>query len=81
MTGPRLCDGLRYRTDWFRVLMDLQLRMFPNTRVALILDVAPSTLRGWKQGAEPTHYDGSRLLELWADVLGKPLSARPMTWD
>lgn len=71
----------RYRTDWFRVLVDLQRQDYPNQRVADVLDVAWATLRGWKNGSEPNHHDGHRLLELWQEQTGLTLQQRPMTWD
>lgn len=71
----------RHRTNWFQVLTDLQRADYPHARVANIVDVPVATLRGWKQGSEPPHCDGLRLLELWADVTGKPIRDRPMTFD
>lgn len=71
----------RLRTDWFRLLADLQQRDYPNARVASILDVPPSTLRGWKAGGEPAHADGNNLIELWCEVTARTHGDRPMTWD
>lgn len=71
----------RYRTDWFRVLVDLDRRGLSNQGVADVLDVPLATLRGWKAGSEPNHYDGDRLLELWQEQIGLPLKERPRTWD
>lgn len=58
----------RWRTDWFRVLVDLQAEGWPNSRVADEIAVPQATLRGWKQGSEPAHVDGHRLLRLWMRV-------------
>ena len=69
----------RYRTDWFRVLVDLQYAGYPHSRVAVILDVPLATLRGWKAGSEPAHSYGHCLLELWQEVMARALQARPMT--
>ena len=69
----------RWRTDWFRVLADLQHADWSNLRVALHLEVQRSTLRGWKQGSEPAHCDGLRLLRLWSEVTGRDEDHRPMT--
>lgn len=71
----------RYRTDWFRVLVDLQYADWPHSRVAAVLDVPLATLRGWKGGSEPAHENGHALLELWCEITGNPLNARPMTRD
>jgi hypothetical protein len=66
------------RTDWFRVLADLQyVAKIPNADVALRVNVAPSTVRGWKSGSEPRYDDGERLLSLWSILMGKPIDARP----
>jgi hypothetical protein len=67
------------RTDWFRVLADLQYAECSNTDVAEYIGVPQTTLLGWKQGSEPRHHDGQRLLELWAMVTGGTFEARPMT--
>lgn len=71
----------RLRTDWFRVLADLQRLDYPNARVAALVDVPGSTLHGWKQGAEPPHLYGHQLLELWQEVTGKTIEQRPMVMD
>lgn len=69
------------RTDWFRVLVDLQRLGYPNAKVAVLVDVPGTTLHGWKQGAEPPHLYGHQLLELWQEVTGKPIGERPMVVD
>lgn len=61
------------RTDWFRVLADLRSVGWTEVDVATRLEVARSTLRGWKSGHEPSHYDGSRLLLLYQDITGRQL--------
>ena len=71
--------SLTPRTDWFRVLVDLQHGGFSNTDVADYLGVPQSTLRGWKEGSEPRHHDGQRLLELWQAITGRGYEERPMT--
>lgn len=71
----------RYRTDWFRVLVELQYRGYDHHRVARILDAPFNTVKGWKNGSEPAHNYGHALLEIWIEVTGKDLSARPMTTD
>ena len=72
---------LRLRTDWFRVLIDLQYAGYPHSRVAKVLDVPLATLRGWKAGSEPAHDYGHGLLELWCGVTQHELKQRPMTED
>ncbi|MCW0370257.1 hypothetical protein [Xanthomonas sacchari] len=61
------------RTDWFRVLADFRAIGWTDVDVARRLAVPDSTLRGWKAGSEPSHYDGSRLLLLYQDVTGRQL--------
>jgi hypothetical protein len=58
------------RVDWFRVLADLQAIGWSNNHVSRTLAVPTATLYGWKNGSEPTHYDGDRLLTLWRDTTG-----------
>ena len=69
--------ALSTRTDWFRVLRDLQYGGCPNSDVAAYLQIPPSTVRGWKDGAEPNHHDGSRVLELWQAITGRGYEDRP----
>ncbi len=71
----------RQRTDWFRVLADLQYAAYPNADVADHIGVPQGTLRGWKAGSEPRHCDGVRLLELWMAVTGKGYEDRPVCSD
>jgi hypothetical protein len=67
------------RTDWFRVLTDLQYAACPHSDVAAYLGIPQSTVRGWKDGSEPNHHDGSRLLELWQQITGRGYEDRPRT--
>lgn len=71
----------RVRTDWFRILADLQYAGWPNSRASESIGVADNTLRGWKYGSEPAHCDGERLLCLWHSVTNRPVSDRPMTTE
>lgn len=79
--AARLNRRPRLRTDWFRVLVDLQYAQYPHTRVGAILDVPVATLRSWKGGCEPAHTYGHSLLELWCEVTGKAIKDRPMVLD
>ena len=56
---------LRLRTDWFRIMVDLERAQYPTPRVSKVIDVPLNTLRGWKYGSEPAHNYGLVLLELW----------------
>jgi hypothetical protein len=64
--------------DWFRVLADLQYAGCSNSEAALFLNIPLSTLRGWKDGSEPRHCDGVRLVSLWAEIIGKPREDAPV---
>lgn len=66
------------RTDWFRVLADLAHAGISTRAVSRRLEVAKSTVLGWKQGNEPRHSDGEQLLELWATETGKPRADVPL---
>lgn len=65
------------RTDWFRVLADLQYAGLANSIVADYLQIPQGTVRGWKTGSQPLHHDGQCLLDLWTVVTGKAFDARP----
>lgn len=79
MRGAQHKPTRRWRTDWFRVLVDLQYAGWPHARVADHLAIPRPTLHGWKAGSEPPHCDGVRLLRLWAEVTGTDIDDRPMT--
>ena len=59
------------RVDWFAVLCDLKRCGFAAQGVAEEIGVAKSTLFGWKQGAEPKHGDGERLIAFWCRASGR----------
>jgi hypothetical protein len=45
--------------------------------VAQQIGVARSTLIGWKQGAEPRHSEGARLLAFWCQVTSHDICMVP----
>lgn len=69
----------RWRTDWFAILADLQHSGISNAEVGRRINAAPSTVYAWKMGSEPSHADGNALLEMWAEAMGQPFNARPIT--
>lgn len=71
----------RWRTDWFRVLVDLQRAGVTHSAVAEHLDIPTPTLHGWKRGSEPPHCDGVRLLALWRERTGLTDDDRPMSFE
>lgn len=46
--------------------------------IAESIGVARTTVIGWKQGAEPRHSEGDRLLTFWTNVTGRDRTAVPM---
>ena len=66
------------RIDWFQVISDLGRRGFPSQLIADSIGVAKSTLLGWKQGAEPKHGDGEKLIAFWCRVMERQRDALPM---
>ena len=66
------------RVDWFAVLCDLKRCGFAAQGVAEEIGVAKSTLFGWKQGAEPKHGDGERLIAFWCRASGRDRGDLPM---
>lgn len=66
------------RVDWFRVIADLARKGVGRRTIARRIHVAQGTAQGWKQGAEPRHSDGERLIALWCETTGQPREALPM---
>jgi hypothetical protein len=57
------------RTDWFRILADLERAGVSNRQAAFSIQRDPATLYRWKMGdSEPGHSDGQKLLHLHANV-------------
>lgn len=80
MSARRLVT--KWRTDWFRVLVDLERAGVNNADAAQCIDVPLSTLRGWKNlGSQPRHDEGYELLEVWMRVTGKDFADRPRTCE
>lgn len=69
------------RVDWFRVLADLDQNGVNNAAAARELGVLRTTLWNWKNGAEPKHYDGCRLIDLWAERTGRDQAAAPVVQE
>lgn len=66
------------RIDWFRVLADLSRNGLGERGVARRIRVSKTTINGWKQGAEPRHSDGERLIALWCERLAQVRGEVPM---
>lgn len=66
------------RIDWFRVITMVLRSGYSIQSAADSIDVARTTLIGWKQGAEPRYSEGERLVLLWCEVTALDRSALPM---
>lgn len=64
--------------DWFKVIVEISRAGFSMQAIAQSIGVARTTLLGWKQGAEPRHSEGDRLLTFWTNVTGHHRSEAPM---
>lgn len=77
--GSRERLSLIQRIDWFRVLCDLQREGMTNRDVSQAIEVPRTTLIAWKNGAEPNHHDGEKLLVLWTSATSTARDAAPRT--
>lgn len=57
--------------DWWRLLADLRGAGHHLKAVAASLSVPRQTVSAWQYGAEPSHSDGERLIEHWAEITGR----------
>lgn len=64
--------------DWFQVINEISRAGIPMQAISESIGVARTTLIGWKQGAEPRHSEGDRLLTFWTNVTGRDRTAVPM---
>lgn len=69
-----------YRTDWLRVIADLQRAGLSLSDLSEATEIPHPTLRAWRQGAEPGFEGGRLLLQMWINITGKTIEQRPMTW-
>ncbi|AZS49322.1 hypothetical protein DM558_00360 [Entomomonas moraniae] len=60
----------RCKTDWFRLLSDLKRFGFSHNDIFKRTSIPIGTISGYKQGSEPKHADGERLIRLWCEVTG-----------
>ena len=67
------------RICWFRLFVDMKLEGWSLYDIEFELEIAKSTLIGWKDhGVEPKHADGERLIEFWSMVTAKERKDLPM---
>lgn len=67
------------RVDWFMVLADLQRFGFSNVSVAHQVDVPRSSLATYKEGSEPSHAVGEKLIAFWCACTARTRDELPMT--
>lgn len=65
------------RTDWFRVIVDLERKGYSHCSIASVCGVSKRTVGGWKQGSSPKFDDGKQLLTLWEAVTGNGQDSAP----
>ena len=58
------------KTNWAQILEELKDKGYTVYKVSLILQKRWDAVQGWKEGREPKHSDGERLLELHEAVCG-----------
>lgn len=63
--------------DWLRVMCDLKYRGYTMERIAQWTQIPVGTLKGYRQGAEPLHSRGQRILAMWAHVTGRQVVDAP----
>lgn len=56
------------RVDWFRLLDDLKRAGNSLYDIEGKIEIPKSTLIGYKQGSEPKHCDGEKLITFWCKV-------------
>ena len=66
------------KTDWQRVISDIHNSGTTLQALAESLNVAKSTLIGWRAGATPSHHDGEALLTMWCYISRKSRSEVPV---
>lgn len=66
------------RIDWFRVITMVLRGGYSIQTAADTINVARTTVIGWKQGAEPRYTEGERLVSLWCRAMRRDRSKLPM---
>lgn len=65
------------RIDWFRVIVQLKGEGYSLYSISHFTEITKIKLVGYKNGAEPKFHDGARLLNFWAQAIGKPVAEAP----
>jgi hypothetical protein len=65
------------RVDWFRILDDLKRQGFSLYALEAQVSIPKATLISYKQGTEPNHQNGERLVGFWCQVTANERDAIP----
>ncbi|HWK72193.1 MAG TPA: hypothetical protein VNS29_15270 [Burkholderiaceae bacterium] len=63
--------------DWFRLLVQLKDVGYTSYAVSHFTGIPKSTLMSYKQGTQPSHQHGERLLKFWGEAIGAPVATAP----
>lgn len=58
-------------TDWFAVITEINRYGITVAHISAHIHIPRTTILGWKQGAEPKHSDGEKLVGIWQSLTGK----------
>lgn len=64
--------------DWFRLIADLRKTGLTESHISNDTGIPRTTLVGWKQGSQPRHHEGERLIALWRQHMVPPLPMRSL---
>lgn len=63
--------------DWRQIIDDLMSAGVSMRNIALTINVAPPTVKGWYEGSVPNYEAGRKLLAMAATVGGIPVRVKP----
>lgn len=63
--------------DWFRLVWDMVQRGHTVVEIAEAIVARESTVRLYLAGAQPKHWRGELLLQMWCDVTGRRRDEAP----
>lgn len=65
------------RVDWFRILDDLKRQGFSLYALEATIAIPKSSLIRYKEGTEPSHQYGEKLIGFWCQVTGNERTEIP----
>lgn len=66
-----------YDYDWFIIISDLK-KKYTLLQLEEKTNIPYTTIHNWKQGGEPKHSKGEKLISLWCEVTGKSRNELPV---